>query len=315
MSKARKRDSQSHASVRCGEIIWPDHSLKSFFGARSDDALVTHVIHLPRSIDRKRTFLSLNQIDGLRFTFEKGVDSSCLDPDILISRDLVRPGTLFRTPGCSLAHRKLWLRCCHEQKAMLICEDDAVFRADFRCQFEACLRALHDDWDFLLLGYNLDCILDVEIIPGFEELRAGFTNHKLAIPELKRFQRTSYPISILPLRAAFGSPGYALSPAGARFLLSNVFPLHNCPVTIRGQCHTATALDALMNGMYAEMKAFACVPPLVISPNEKDPAAQGMQAKRAQTKGSLGRQQFAQVQYFGTSRTNRLQPKHILAVS
>lgn len=233
-----------------------------------------NVIHLTKAKKRLRTFLALNKIDGIRFEFVEGIDSERVDPAALRRQMLIKPVTTFRTPGCSLTHRKLWLRSLETQTPLIVCEDDAVIRRDFRNQFSKCVCLLPKGWDLLLLGYNFDSILDVDIIAGIEHLSGRFSNKMLTISRLKHFQKSLSPISVLPLRNAFGTPGYAVSPTGAKYLLENVFPLRNFPIALPFEGRMiAHSMDAIMNGLYRKMKAFACLPPLVVSPNEKDPNA------------------------------------------
>jgi glycosyl transferase, family 25 len=233
-----------------------------------------NVIHLLRATKRLRTFLALNKIDGIRFEFVEGIDSERVDLTELKNQNLIKPGTTFRTPGCSLTHRKLWLRSLQTRTPLIVCEDDAVIRKDFRDQFSKCISVLPKDWDFLLLGYNFDTMFEVDIIAGIERLSGRFSNKTLTISRLKNFQKSIFPISVLPLGNAFGTPGYAVSPTGARYLLENVFPLRNVPITLPfKQRLVSHSMDAIMNRLYREMKAFACMPPLLVSPNKKDPNA------------------------------------------
>jgi len=234
-----------------------------------------NVIHLSRATKRKRAFFALNKIDGLTFKLVEGIDSRLVDCDELKRQNLIKAGTTFRTPGCGLTHRKLWLQSVETQTPLIVCEDDAVIRHDFREQFSICMNVLPKDWDFLLLGYNFDSILEVEIIAGTERLSGRFTNTKLAISGLKEFQTSISPVSVLPLRNAFGTPGYAVSPTGARYLLRNVFPLRNLTISIPyyGRTMESRSIDSMMNGLYGKMKAFACLPPLVATPNQRDPHA------------------------------------------
>ena len=234
-----------------------------------------NVIHLSKASERKETFFALNKIDGLHFELVEGIDSRLLDCNELKRQNLIKAGTTFRTPGCGLTHRKLWLQSVETQTPLIVCEDDVVIRRDFPEQFSKCINALPKDWDFLLLGYNFDSILDVDIIAGVERLSGRFTNQKLAVSGLKKFQRSISPVSVLPLRNAFGTPGYAISPTGARHLLQNVFPLRNLAILIPyfGRTMESRSIDTMMNGLYRNMKAFACLPPLLVTPNQRDPNA------------------------------------------
>ncbi len=239
-------------------------------------ALRVCAIHLAQAEERKRRFLEMNQIEGVHFVFVDGVDGRQLDLEELLRQNLMRPGTsrfTFSTLGSGLAHRATWLQAAASELPTLVCEDDAVFRKDFRRQFEACTKAIPGDWDLILLGYNFDSVLDAELIPGVECLRARFLKRPLGETELRRFQEATNPVSVLPLRNAFGLPAYAISPAGARHLLAAVFPIHNRPVPVPALSRTiiSFSIDATMNGFYRDMAAYVCVPPLVVSPNQKDP--------------------------------------------
>lgn len=234
-----------------------------------------HVIHLSNATARKITFCSLNKNVGVRFEMVEGVNTNDLDLRQIERQNLIRPHTTFRTPGCALSHRNLWLRASETQMPLIACEDDAVVRMDFLKQFSNCITSLPADWDLILLGYNFDSFLDAEIIPGVERLSGEFTNKSLTISRLKKFQASTLPVSVMPLRQAFGTPGYAVSPSGAKFLLDHVFPLRNLPVSLFFQKRTLAShsMDGIMNRFYCKMKAYVCLPPLVVSPNIKNPNA------------------------------------------
>lgn len=245
------------------------------FNLHGRGSIEIYVINLPQAVQRKATFLAMNRTEGIEFVFSDGVDSGSLDLEELKRQGLIEPGTLFRTPGCGLAHRNLWLKSVKLQLPIIVCEDDVVIRKDFSSRFETCINALPLNWDFLLLGYNFDGLLDVDIVAGVERYWGRFTNKRLGTPELQAFKETNLPVGVLPLLLACGTPAYSVSPAGAQFLLSNVFPLRNHPIVFpsRGTKIVPYTMDTIMNGLYSRMKAFVCIPPLVATPNQKDPAA------------------------------------------
>jgi glycosyl transferase, family 25 len=243
---------------------------------RSDPAICARVIHLPQQEGRKLRFLAQNRVDGLGFAFVDGVDGRCVDIPEMVRQGLILPGTRRYTLsalGCALAHRTRWLEALTLGTPTFVCEDDAVFRSDCCQWLPACLGAVPTDWDFLLLGYNVNSVLEFEFIPGVEGLRGRFVRRSLREPDLCRFQADTTPVSALPLVNAFGTPAYAISAQGARRLLSDVFPLHNRLVEIPalGRAIETFSIDSIMNYLYKRMKAFVCFPPLVLSPNRKDP--------------------------------------------
>ncbi len=240
------------------------------------DPVEVHTIHLAHAEQRKREFLKRNQLCGVEFTFEDGVDGKSLDLAAIVQQGLILRGTANYTSatlGSALAHRKLWLKSAAEDRPVIVSEDDAVFRLDFRAQLDLTMRAMPRDWDILLMGYNFNSVLHLDIIPGVEEFGGLFYRRRLGCSELDRFQKNEAPTGVFPLRNCFGLPCYALSPAGARFLLARVFPLHNRPVRIPALRKTIVSFsnDSIMNCLYELMKAYVCLPPLVVTPHNIDP--------------------------------------------
>lgn len=238
-----------------------------------------YIIHLEYNEGRKKVFSTYNNAPGIRFIYEKAIDGSNLNIPELVTNGLVVAGTKYYTQGqlgCALSHRNLWLKTLVLQVPLIVCEDDAVLRNDFAAQWEQCLNQLPEDWDILLLGFNFDSIIKFQIIPGVEQLSGRFENRPLDDTRLRCFQATTIPPIVLPLANAFGTPGYAISPKGAQTLLTRCFPLNNGLVTVPliQRTFAARSIDCLLNIHYQKIKAFVTFPPLVVTPNRKEPAAQ-----------------------------------------
>jgi GR25 family glycosyltransferase involved in LPS biosynthesis len=233
-----------------------------------------HVINLQRRLDRRERFFATNeQIDGVEFRVVTAVDAECLDVDKVREMGLLADDTQYRAGhlACALSHRSLHIRCLTENLPILICEDDAVFRHDFATRWRELLTTLPAHWDIVLLGYNFDSTLGLELIPGVEQWHGVFDDRPIAEPEIQRFQQARQPVLLAKLIHAFGTLAYALSPRGAAKILRDCFPLSRDVITVPGlhRSFPSYSLDCLMNRRYAEWNAYAVFPPLAISPNDK----------------------------------------------
>ena len=172
--------------------------------------------------------------------------------------------------GCALSHRLLWERCLQSNAPLLICEDDARLRQDFAATVTHLLAQLPSPWEILLLGYNFDSILDVEIIPGVD-LQGKFVSPWFTEGDRQAFLQTARQPTVLPLNNAFGSCAYAVSPQGAAKLINRCFPLTREPIGIPALnriLYPAGSIDAVMNTHYRHLQAFCAVPPVAITPNQ-----------------------------------------------
>ena len=83
----------------------------------------------------------------------------------LISQNVLNgwsPGAI----GSALSHMLSWRRCIKLGKPMIIVEDDAILAANLWENLQGLLRAGSDLPTFLLLGWNLDSLLQAELEPG-----------------------------------------------------------------------------------------------------------------------------------------------------
>ena len=121
----------------------------------------------------------------------------------------------------------------------------------------------------MLLGYNFNSIVDLEIIPGID-LQASFAPPDISPINQQAFiQMKKMPI-LLPLNNAFGTCSYAISPLGAKQLLDSCFPLTGQAVAVPALqriLQPTSDIDVIMNNNYRRLQAFCCLPPLAISPH------------------------------------------------
>lgn len=227
------------------------------------------MISLARSTARRAAFAAHHP--HLHYRFEDAVDGLAL-PEAqrrasgLFHDDLAySPGAF----GCALSHLRLWEQAITSAAPVTVAEDDAVFRLDFHAQQARLLAALPPDWDFVLWGWNFDALLALNLLPSVSPSVMIFSQDRLreALPD---FQALQVAPALLPLDKAFGIPAYTVSAAGARRLRAACFPL--APFHLRFPLHPQdnenNGIDIAMNRAYPSLLAYACLPPLVATPNE-----------------------------------------------
>jgi hypothetical protein len=154
------------------------------------------------------------------------------------------------------------------KKAFIVLEDDAVLRADIEAKLITTIRNL-SEWDIILLGYNTDAPLELNIAPGIL-LRGVFSVKYPKSEQLSDFAASANPIGLHRLRLAMGTCGYVLSPSGANILMRSCFPMDNRFViyTSGNLRFMAHGLDSMMATVYSKIRAYACVAPLVMTAND-----------------------------------------------
>ena len=231
-----------------------------------------YVINLARTPERMAAFLRQNAASGIAFKRFEAVDGNALSPDEAVRMGVIKPNTRWNTKatiGVALSHRNLWDKAIADQRPILVFEDDAYVRENVKASFGAALAAV-GEWDIILLGYNTDSILEIEMLPEF--VFSGLFALRYPSPEqLRRFAAAAVPTVLLKLRHAFGICGYAVSPAGAKRLREGCFPMDNRMLEFPNTARRlpAYSIDGLMNAFYAGLRAYAAVPPLVLPPNDK----------------------------------------------
>lgn len=233
--------------------------------------LPLHVISLARTADRRAEFARRNA--HLAWTWFEAVDGHALSrEEIAATGHFAGPLAARYTPGavgCALSHRALWEQTASTNAAITIAEDDAVLRGDFAEASAALVAGLPADWDMVLWGWNFDSSLVVQALPGVSAAAMLFDQQRLR-GALADFQDLRDPVLPLRLNACFGMPAYSVSARGAAKLLSLCFPLTE--VTMRVPLvHadvTNTGVDVAMNVAYPNLSAWACFPPLAVTPND-----------------------------------------------
>ncbi len=229
----------------------------------------TLVLNLESRPDRLQRFTAVNSFlsDTERLA---AVNGHAVDRARMLEVGLIAP-TLECTPGalgCALSHVVAWQRAVTENKPITIFEDDAVVHAGFQTLAPQVIAQLPQDWDILSWGWNFDAPLVVELLPG---IGSGVIqcNQDMLRQNLLRFQ--GLPLQPRPVRmlAFCGTLGYTVSPRGAAKLIGGCIPLRPLPGLIDLRTGKGYyGIDLAMSALCQQVQAYACVPPLTVSPND-----------------------------------------------
>jgi len=241
--------------------------------------LPIYCINLDKRPERWNKFMSDNKHLNHHIKRVSGIDGTLLNHEVLVKERCVDDYSTFEafsngTLGCALTQKMLWEHVIETNESIVVCEDDAMLRVDFKEQFERLVQK-EKEWDLILFGYNFDSHLIFDLIDGIKLYGTFFEkekeNEKVYNFENFQDQETKQVPNLYNLHTAYGVPCYAISPNGAKKLLSLCFPLkiikHHNPLTQR-MIHTFT-LDCMMNVFYPDIKSLVCFPPLSVTPNDK----------------------------------------------
>ena len=233
------------------------------------------VITLRRTPQRLKWFLECNAkpLESLNLNVIEGVDGA-LHKDLFRQSRLISKNVLDRWSagaiGSALSHMQTWRRCIQIGKPMIIAEDDAILATELKDNLEILLRGENEDPSFLLLGWNMDSLLQAEILTGLE-LISLFEKAYPKEEELKRLVNYRTKRRICKLKRCFGLPAYRITPRAAKYLLKRLNPLLSEPIIMgRGIPTTySETLDGALNNQYEDIGAKIIFPPLALALNNQ----------------------------------------------
>jgi glycosyl transferase, family 25 len=114
-----------------------------------------------------------------------------------------------------------------------------------------------------------------EMLPGVSHCLAQFEQDR-SRAGIAAFHSQALAPQLFRLIWQFGTPGYTVSPKGARALQEKVLPLKPTtaafPPAMRSQLQAThfknVGIDSAMNNAWGALNAYICFPPLVITKNE-----------------------------------------------
>jgi GR25 family glycosyltransferase involved in LPS biosynthesis len=240
-------------------------------GPRGDFPYSCHVISLDRTPARYESFLRNNRQSRLTFERFSASDGNLFSDADAVASGLIKKGTTWRTRGTlgvAESHRRVWQHVIASGRPALVLEDDVYIRDDFVAVAVPAL-ASRPGWDIALCSYNADALVEFNIGGDFDLSALHSVRHPTE-KQVAAFARSSPPTALFPLRHAFGTSGYFISPAGAEKLLRRCFPMDNRVVEFRaaGNRFDAFSLDSMMNVFYRVLSAHIFVAPLAMPVND-----------------------------------------------
>lgn len=242
--------------------------------SRSNDDL--YVISLKRTPQRLESFYERNA-DNLRewnVHVIYGVDGTeqkeVFKQSRLVSDNVLKswsPGAI----GSALSHMLSWRKCLHLEKPIVVVEDDAILARKMKQNLNTMLKDGNGMPPFLLLGWNLDSLLQAELEQGLGIIslfEPAYPEEK----ELKRLVNSKTERQSCKLKRCFGLPAYRITPAAAKYLLKHINPLIGEEISMgRGiPTHFSETLDGLLNNQYEKIGAKIVFPPLALALNKQN---------------------------------------------
>ncbi|MBZ9822798.1 glycosyltransferase family 25 protein [Mesorhizobium sp. CA4] len=225
------------------------------------------VINLDRSLDRLAKFRTVNahlkNVERFAGADGRSLDRGRLVEENIISQDLeYTAGSL----GCAVSHIALWKEAVQRDQPITIAEDDAIFSRHFEVEMHSLVASVKADWDFILWSASLRCYAWLDALPGGTGARLEFFSGEV-MGNIQNFQEAQTEPRLLRARYLLGLVCYSISPRGARALLDWCLPIRPMIVDFAGfgLRLSNTGIDCLMNGVMPSLKAYVCLPPLVIS--------------------------------------------------
>ncbi|MBR8138458.1 glycosyltransferase family 25 protein [Burkholderia cenocepacia] len=229
------------------------------------------VISLRGERGRRDTFRANHPT--LAFEFVDAVDGRALSDDDIERSGLFAPALPYTRGaiGIAMTTHGLWTDIAAGNELVTIVEDDAIFRPDFDETAMQFLAAHAGRYDFVAWGYNFDSILRGAIFNSRTPVTMRFDEAALA-QAVDDFRTDRGPVLVMDLLEFYGICAYTISPAGARFLLDQCFPLQPETLFSHGLGRTVPnyGIDVAMNKFYGAMRSVAAFPPLAVTMNARE---------------------------------------------
>jgi glycosyl transferase family 25 len=171
--------------------------------------------------------------------------------------------------GCALSYLALWRQVIAENKAMTICEDDAIFNVNFAEISRDFLGKLYDNYDMVWWRWNFDAPILYDIFLGGVRCISYFSQDDL-LQFVSAYKSATFYPALHRLYELYGTLCYSVSPRGARKLIERLFPLGSTNLFSAALNRTVDNIgfDNVLNGLHRELTSFVCYPPLAISKHD-----------------------------------------------
>ena len=232
----------------------------------------TYLINLDRSPDRLAEFTARNPhvLPIHRFA---GIDGKTVSRAELVERGLFTAEVPYTdgAVGGALSHLALWDMAIARNSPLTVIEDDAIFNRNFLDEQRALLDTIEANWHIILWGYNFDSPLLLRMVPHISPFWIYLSQSELR-KHFDEFQQATVRSRAFKLVQGCGFVCYSVSPQGARILKSFCLPIREMQIDFWGLNRRVRneTLDIMSNAIYAQINAYACFPPLVVTPNDHE---------------------------------------------
>tara|TARA_B100001964_G_C14237858_1_gene603400 strand:- start:1007 stop:1753 length:747 start_codon:yes stop_codon:yes gene_type:complete len=230
------------------------------------------VISLARTPERLNKFRERFGESHHSIRWFPGIDGASLSIAELVYRGLIEPSAAswpIGQLGCAISHLRCHIHCLQTGRDMVIFEDDAIPAQNWQSILSSMLRSVPADWDLLLLGWNLDSALQVELSKGI----TSTSLFKPPYPDAKMIENVLGSVDErlwLRMQKGLGLAGYVISPRGAARLLEWAWPLRTMSIDFNDlPARICFSLDGELTNLYPSINAWVCFPPLVLALNSK----------------------------------------------
>lgn len=210
--------------------------------------------------------------------------------DELLRKKIISSNNKYNTSNLAIAqaHIALWEHAVKEQLDITIFETNTVTHKDF-LQHQKNNLQLHNHYDVMIWGYNLDWDLYLEDMPGLPKMiytflgnnieeRKNLSNNELI--DIPIYQNSTIDPQTFKAFSFAGMGCYTLSPNGSKQLLQQSLPIGNTPASgCQDQLHGSNyyiiqpikdrpniSLDIEMNRHIESLKTYITIPMLAVIP-------------------------------------------------
>ena len=233
------------------------------------------VISLKRTPQRLNDFFRRNSHTLKEWNVHQleGIDGSqhndLFEKSRLVSSNVLKswtPGAI----GSALSHMLSWRLCIELGKPMVVVEDDTILSKTLKQNLLILLENIRYQPPFLLLGWNLDSLLQAELEPGLG-LISLFEPAYPDESQLTKLINSPFERRTCKLRRCFGLPAYRITPETAETLLNRLNPLtaEEIPMGRGIPTHYSTTLDGILNNQYEKIRAEIIFPPMALALNNQ----------------------------------------------
>ena len=166
---------------------------------------------------------------------------------------------------------------------LTIFEDDIIVSHQFEKRAQEVLKVLPDDWDIIEWGYCFNPLyLWVDLGISKARLECYGAKGYRGVEGHQEFQAEEFIPAPVKLLHSFGLQGYSISAKGARAALNHCLPLRNRSIRFpdAGVVTPDNGIDAVLCELYPTLKAFICIPQLLIHDDEQSSTRETIDSER-----------------------------------